>query len=74
MLSAMQSSIGDKTGLPDSCRDYDQRFVLNWYRFPGVYTASYISTEIVGFILVRVIAALVLQRGTPQSGKLSFSA
>jgi len=32
----------------------------NWYGFPGVYTASYILIEIVGFVLVGVIAALVL--------------
>src|SRR5262245_10907683 len=32
----------------------------NWYGFPGVYTASYILTEIVGFVLVGVVAALLL--------------
>ena len=37
----------------------------NWYGFPGVYTASYILTEIVGFILVGVIAALVLRKRSP---------
>jgi hypothetical protein len=37
----------------------------NWYGFPGVYTASYILIEIVGFVLVGVIAALVLRKRTP---------
>ena len=37
----------------------------NWYGFPGVYTASYILIEIVGFVLVRVAAALVLRRRSP---------
>ena len=37
----------------------------NWYGFPGVYTASYILIEIVSFVLVGVIAALVLRRRSP---------
>ena len=37
----------------------------NWYGFPGVYTASYILIEIVGFVLVGVIAALVLRKRSP---------
>ena len=37
----------------------------NWYGFPGVYTASYISIEIVGFVLVGVIAALMLRKRSP---------
>ena len=37
----------------------------NWYGFPGVYTASYILIEIVGFVLVGVIAALVLRKRIP---------
>jgi hypothetical protein len=40
----------------------------NWYGFPSVYTASYILIEIVGFVLVGVIAALVLRR--PDSGSI----
>jgi hypothetical protein len=36
----------------------------NWYGFPGVYTASYIAIELVGFVLVGVIAALVLRRSS----------
>jgi hypothetical protein len=37
----------------------------NWYGFPGVYTASYILIEIVGFVLVGVTAALVLRKNSP---------
>jgi len=37
----------------------------NWYGFPGVYTASYVVIEIVGFVLVGVIAALVLRKRIP---------
>jgi len=37
----------------------------NWYGFPGVYTASYILIEIVGFVLVGVIAALMLRKRSP---------
>jgi hypothetical protein len=37
----------------------------NWYGFPGVYTASYMLIEIVGFALVGVIAALVLRKQSP---------
>ncbi len=37
----------------------------NWYGFPGVYTASYILIEIVGFVLVGVAAGLVLRKGSP---------
>jgi hypothetical protein len=32
----------------------------NWYGFPGVYTVSYMSIEIIGFLCVGVVAALVL--------------
>jgi hypothetical protein len=37
----------------------------NWYGFPGVYTASYIVIETVGFILVGVTAALMLPKRSP---------
>jgi hypothetical protein len=37
----------------------------NWYGFPGLYTASYILIEIVGFILVGVAAGLVLRKRGP---------
>jgi hypothetical protein len=34
----------------------------NWYGFPGIYTASYIMIQIVGFVLVGVIAGLMLRK------------
>jgi len=34
----------------------------NWYGFPGVYTASYMFTQIVGFFFVGIVAALVLRK------------
>jgi hypothetical protein len=34
----------------------------NWYGFPGVYTASYMLIQIVGFFLVGVAAALILPK------------
>jgi hypothetical protein len=37
----------------------------NWYGFPGVYIASYIPIEIVGFVLVGVTAALLLRKRSP---------
>ncbi len=37
----------------------------NWYGFPGVYTTSYILIEIVGFVLVGIIAALMLRNRSP---------
>jgi uncharacterized membrane protein YkgB len=37
----------------------------NWYGFPGVYTASYILIEIVGFLLVGIVAALLLRNRGP---------
>ena len=42
----------------------------NWYDFPGVYTASYILIEIVGFVLVGVVAGLVLRTRSRQSETL----
>jgi len=37
----------------------------NWYGFPCVYTASYMLIQIVGFLLVGIVAALVLPKRTP---------
>ena len=39
----------------------------NWYGFPGVYTASYMFIEIVGFVFVGIVAALILPRRAPAS-------
>jgi hypothetical protein len=34
----------------------------NWYGFPAIYTVSYMSIQIIGFICVGIIAALILRR------------
>jgi hypothetical protein len=34
----------------------------NWYGFPSVYSASYMCIQIVGFLLVGVVAALLLPK------------
>jgi hypothetical protein len=75
VLSAMQSGIGDKTGLYIFPGPVLIAGILaamttnvsywNWYGFPGVYTASYIAIELVGFVLVGVVAALLLRRRKP---------
>jgi len=40
----------------------------NWYGFPGNYTVSYMTIQIVGFICVGIVAALVLGRGRSATG------
>ena len=37
----------------------------NWYGFPCVYTASYMLIQIVGFLLVGIVAALLLPKRVP---------
>src|SRR5213596_4598 len=37
----------------------------NWYGFPGIYTASYMLIQIVGFFFVGVVAALLLPKRAP---------
>jgi hypothetical protein len=34
----------------------------NWYGFPAVYTVSYMSIQVVGFICVGLVAALILRK------------
>ena len=34
----------------------------NWYGFPSNYTAAYMFTEIVGFLVVGIVAALLLPK------------
>ena len=36
----------------------------NWYGFPGVYTAAYMFTQIVGFLCVGLVAAFVFRNRT----------
>jgi hypothetical protein len=37
----------------------------NWYGFPRAYTAGYMFTQVVGFFLVGIVAALVLPKRAP---------
>ena len=39
----------------------------NWYGFPAVYTASYMLIQIIGFLCVGIVAALILGKRSPQS-------
>ena len=40
----------------------------NWYGFPGVYTAAYMTLQIVGFLCAGIVAALVLGKSTASTG------
>jgi hypothetical protein len=37
----------------------------NWYGFPCVYTASYMFIQVIGFLCVGIVAALVLRKSAP---------
>jgi hypothetical protein len=37
----------------------------NWYGFPCVYTASYMFIQVIGFLCVGIVAALVLRKRGP---------
>ena len=37
----------------------------NWYGFPGNYTVAYMLIQIVGFLCVGVVAALILRKASP---------
>jgi hypothetical protein len=37
----------------------------NWYGFPTGYTLAYMSVEVVGFLVVGIVAALVLRKRAP---------
>jgi hypothetical protein len=39
----------------------------NWYGFPSNYTAAYVSIEIIGFLCVGLVAALLLKNRSPAS-------
>jgi len=39
----------------------------NWYSFPSSYTAAYMSIEIIGFLCVGLVAALLLKNRLPAS-------
>jgi hypothetical protein len=38
----------------------------NWYGFPASYTAAYMTIEIVGYLVIGIVAALVMKNGTPK--------
>jgi len=37
----------------------------NWYGFPATYTAAYMTTRIIGFICVGLVAAAVMKERVP---------
>jgi len=39
---------------------------VNWYGFPKIYGVGYMTTQIVGFLLVGIVAALILGRRSAQ--------
>jgi hypothetical protein len=38
----------------------------NWYGFPASYTTAYMTIEIVGYLVIGIVAALVMKNGTPK--------
>ncbi len=38
----------------------------NWYGFPASYTAAYMTIEIVGYLVIGIVAALVMKNATPK--------
>jgi hypothetical protein len=39
----------------------------NWYGFPVNYTMAYMSIQVVGYLLVGIVAALIIGRGSAQA-------
>ena len=39
----------------------------NWYGFPGSYTAAYMTIEIVGYLVVGIVAALIMRSSAPKT-------
>ena len=39
----------------------------NWYGFPSNYTAIYMLTQIVGFVCVGIVAAVVMRKSAPKT-------
>jgi hypothetical protein len=44
----------------------------NWYGFPANYSAAYMSIEIIGFLCVGLVAALLLKNRSPASATTSL--
>jgi len=38
----------------------------NWYGFPASYTAAYMTIEVVGYLVIGIVAALVMRNSTPK--------
>jgi hypothetical protein len=38
----------------------------NWYGFPASYTAAYMAIEIVGYLVIGIVAALIMRNATPK--------
>jgi hypothetical protein len=39
----------------------------NWYGFPGSYTVAYMTIEIVGYLVVGIVAALIFKKSAPRT-------
>jgi hypothetical protein len=39
----------------------------NWYGFPGSYTVAYMSIEIVGYVIIGMVAALIMRNSGPKN-------
>ena len=39
----------------------------NWYGFPASYTAAYMTIEIVGYLVIGIVAALAMRNSAPKS-------
>ena len=39
----------------------------NWYGFPGSYTAAYMFIEIVGYVIIGIVAALIMKNRAPKT-------
>ena len=39
----------------------------NWYGFPANYTAAYMTIEMVGYLVVGIVAALVMKNSAPKT-------
>ena len=39
----------------------------NWYGFPGSYTAAYLTIEVVGYLVVGILAALIMKSSAPKT-------
>lgn len=59
---AVVAAIGFLASLPTNISYW------NWYGFPASYTAGYIFTEIVGFVIAGIVGALILRNSRSVGG------